>query len=310
MFKEKIHLKDFHNESKEDIIKTGIYTIEFINKPGIYYVGSATRSNKKFGKSNLGFYARWREHIFKLHNGVHYNKKLQNNFNKYGKENIRFEIIEFCEPVICFGIEQYWLNVLNSYQNGYNLACVVDKHSIGHTYTPERRKQMSDRMLGEKNPNYKKKHNTDEINTIKISLSKPILQYDYDGYFLNRWESSAIASKELNIDGGNISKCCNKKQLTYKKCFWFFEDDNNIDEYILNTVKRKKDSYVERVENLNYKNPIKKVYQYDLDYNFIKEWESIKDATISIGGTFGNITSVCKGRSKSYRNFIWRYEKV
>ena len=38
---------DYHNENKEDVIMTGVYTIEFLNKPGVYYVGSATKHNKK-----------------------------------------------------------------------------------------------------------------------------------------------------------------------------------------------------------------------------------------------------------------------
>ena len=310
MFKEKLHLKEYHNESMEDTIKTGIYTIEFLNKPGIYYVGSATRTNMKFGKSNVGFNARWREHLLKLYNGNHYNKKLQNTFNKYGKENIRFEIIEFCEPNICHGIEQYWLNMLDSYRNGYNLAYVVDKHSIGYVCTPERRKQMSDRMLGEKNPCFKKDKKIKEKKERKIIK---VLQYDFDGNFVKEYNSVKEATEFVHGSDGNISRVCrrNSVELSYKNHFWFYSTDNiDIQKYIIDTKNRIYDSKVSKLKKFRKPNDFKKVNQYDLDGIFIQEHNSIQEATISINGTNGNISNCCNGKSKTYKGFIWKHIKI
>lgn len=48
--------------------------------------------------------------------------------------------------------------------------------------------------------------------------------------------------------------------------------------------------------------------QYDLDGNFIKEWDSAKSATFAISGinTGSPITDVCRGKWKTYHKYIWK----
>ena len=56
----------------------------------------------------------------------------------------------------------------------------------------------------------------------------------------------------------------------------------------------------------------KKVYQYTLDGNFIKEWGSITDAVKFLGkGQYSasNITAVCKGKLKTAFGYQWSYTK-
>jgi group I intron endonuclease len=52
----------------------------------------------------------------------------------------------------------------------------------------------------------------------------------------------------------------------------------------------------------------KKVYQYDLDNNFIKSYDSITDAARETGACIGNIGSVCSGKNKTAGGFIWKRE--
>lgn len=62
---------------------SGIYTIENIVN-GKIYIGES-----------LDIYRRWhKEHIPQLRRDCHYNKELQKEFNKYGEENFRFEVLE------------------------------------------------------------------------------------------------------------------------------------------------------------------------------------------------------------------------
>lgn len=57
-------------------------------------------------------------------------------------------------------------------------------------------------------------------------------------------------------------------------------------------------------------NPLsKKVYQYDLDMNFIKEWGSIREASESIGVDASNISKCCNGHAKTCKGFIWKTEQ-
>ena len=52
------------------------------------------------------------------------------------------------------------------------------------------------------------------------------------------------------------------------------------------------------------------VVQYDLQGNFVKEWESAKQAGEFLGVTNSGIISCCKGKGRSltFKSFIWRYE--
>lgn len=50
----------------------------------------------------------------------------------------------------------------------------------------------------------------------------------------------------------------------------------------------------------------RKIYQYDLDYNFIKEWESIKSITQEIKVDRHTISRACKTQTKA-KGFYWLY---
>lgn len=43
------------------------------------------------------------------------------------------------------------------------------------------------------------------------NISRPILQYTLDGYFIREWESSCQAQRDTNIDQGSITRCCQHK---------------------------------------------------------------------------------------------------
>jgi hypothetical protein len=52
-----------------------------------------------------------------------------------------------------------------------------------------------------------------------------------------------------------------------------------------------------------------KVYQYDLEGNFIKEWECINDAAKALNLHVTNISKCCKEKQISTGGFTWRYFK-
>lgn len=53
----------------------------------------------------------------------------------------------------------------------------------------------------------------------------------------------------------------------------------------------------------------KPVLQYTLDGIFIKEFPSIVEAALEVGAFAGNISSVCKGKKRSCKGFIWKYKQ-
>lgn len=50
------------------------------------------------------------------------------------------------------------------------------------------------------------------------------------------------------------------------------------------------------------------VLQYDLNGNFIKEWDGIIDATKEVGKHSTNIMRCCQGKFKQAYGFIWKYK--
>lgn len=112
-----------HNYSIIDLEKTGIYAI-VSKKTKRIYVGSAGRIGIGRSPGHRGFWARWKDHFNDLSKNKHYNTYLQNHVNKYGIEDLLFVILEKTTPENCNKLEQEWMDVLDSYKNGFNLTTV------------------------------------------------------------------------------------------------------------------------------------------------------------------------------------------
>jgi hypothetical protein len=112
---------------------------------------------------------------------------------------------------------------------------------------------------------------------------KIVLQYGLDGKFIREWESLSIISKTLDVDYNRLIKCCKLKP-----------ESRSVGGYQWR--------YGEAVAN--------KVAQYDLDGNFIKEWNTSAEFLRSIGvNPLGNsaIACVCKGLTKTAYGYKWKY---
>lgn len=89
-------------------MRSGIYQIlNVVNRK--CYVGSA--KNLKQRKN---------AHFNTLRKNKHHAIKLQRAWNKYGEESFEFKILEYYEFNERASKEQYWIDKLDSYKNGYN----------------------------------------------------------------------------------------------------------------------------------------------------------------------------------------------
>jgi len=79
-------------------MNSGIYKIVNL-QTGKYYIGS-TKNFKR----------RKETHFSRLKNNNHTNKHLQSSYNKYGKNNFKFEIIEYVKEELLLDIEQSYIN--------------------------------------------------------------------------------------------------------------------------------------------------------------------------------------------------------
>ena len=137
-------------------MKSGIYKITNL-KNGKFYIGSSKDIER-----------RWWEHTNELDKNIHINKKLQNAWNFYGKDNFKFEIIEELKnEKLLLEREQHYLDTFQPYRNniGYNIA-LQSSGGDNFTHNPNKeiiRQQLSEMYSGENNPMFGKKHDGDSI---------------------------------------------------------------------------------------------------------------------------------------------------
>lgn len=118
-------------------MKTGIYKIIFeIDK---FYIGSSKNVDRRL-----------KIHMRKLKTNKHENIKLQNFYNKYGCENVSFEILELTTIDTLIEREQHYIDTLKPY---FNIAKKCGNVNWGGSTTLKGRRLSEDhrRKIGEAN---------------------------------------------------------------------------------------------------------------------------------------------------------------
>jgi group I intron endonuclease len=239
------------------MVLTGIYKIQSISHPNRYYIGSA-----------VNIYYRWVYHVWKLNKNIHHSHKLQNHFNKYGKNDLMFSVIEqfdFVSKDHLLLKEQYYIDTLNPWFNICKIAgsCLgikrskqtcdkISKGNSGKIRSVEICLQNSKRLMGKGNPNYGKKQSQETRN----KRSKKLL--------------------------GNKNGIGNKSKLGQKE---------SIETILKRAIKTKKS-----------------ILQYDLQGNFIKGWDSAVDAQKLLFIGRNSISMCLVGSRKTAGGFIWKYK--
>jgi hypothetical protein len=130
----------------------------------------------------------------------------------------------------------------------------------------------------------------------KIYRYGKIYQYDLNGNFIAEFESYSQCCDLCNIRSGvlwdilNNKRCRQSKGFVYSYTFYM--------KYPIELIYKTKRNVKRKI-----------VYQYDLEGNFIAEFESI---TIAAKATKTNRTQlrlVCEGKYKTANNFLWSYNK-
>ena len=255
-----------------------------------YYVGSTWKNWYKHRKYN---------HFNSLSKGTHHSPKLQNSYNKHGKDVFTMFIIEEGEGTKEFrwDRENYWISFFNSYKNGYNstLKC----NGLGREFSDEEKLKMSVRMKedfksGKRKPPNPKGQKRDP--TLMSSINKlkkvPIEQYSIQGEFIKEWASTVDASKELNISRSAIS---NTLSNLSKSAGGFLWKKKNLD-ISIKRLNRKIEKYA--------------VLQFDQFGNYIQEFESMTKAAIRVNSYVSGIVAACKNSGSSKcKGFYWRKKK-
>jgi group I intron endonuclease len=118
---------------------SGIYRIT-CSSTGKFYIGSAINLKRRF-----------EFHLSRLKNGNHINTYLQNSWNKYGKENFKFEIIEIVYDIKKLSIkEQLWLDQTKCYNSniGFNISKNTITPMLGRNHTRATKEKISNSKKG------------------------------------------------------------------------------------------------------------------------------------------------------------------
>lgn len=177
-------------------------------------------NNKIYVGSSENYKNRIWKHKSDLKAGIHCNSHLQNAWNKYGKENFEFSILEILninDNII--EKEQYWIDTLNvkNKQVGYNLKLKAYSN-LGYKYSEESKIKMS---IAKKGKSWTDSQRLSLGNIIRSKrphcignnnvLSKSIIQYNLDMLFIKEWESINSCSNELKLHKSNIIMCLKGK---------------------------------------------------------------------------------------------------
>ena len=135
-------------------------------------------------------------------------------------------------------------------------------------------------------------------------IMKPV--YDSDGYLMIMLHKGGVGTifKVHRLVGIMfIPNPLNKPEVNHK---FGIKTDNRASQLEWATTSENQKHAYDIGLNNHYK---RKVLQYDLNGNFIKEWDSIKEAAYYLNIKYHNsITNCCGGRSKTAGGFIWKYK--
>lgn len=291
---------------------------------GIYCIENIINNKKYIGQS-CDIYSRWQNHKWCLNNNKHSNDFLQNSWNLHGEENFIFYVLEFCDETIINEREQYYIHFYSTLidLNGYNLdsggnqnkrhsnitKMKISKAHMGKKLSKETRikisKNRKGKLTGESHFMFGKHHTIET----KEKLSKALT-----GMFANEkhWSATKViclntgevfptmkqAGEEYNTFSENIHKCCKGERISSgvmedgTPIQWAKYDENKI--YELPEYKPKTNA--------------KAVLQYDLEGNFIAEYESAREAEKVTGIGYKMISRVCKGERERTHGCVFKFK--
>ena len=242
----------------------------------IYRIYNKLDNKSYIGKTKRHYSIRINEHFRKENN-----RHLNNAFEKYGKENFDYEILEECKTEEelnskeIFYIEKYKENCYNFRSGGE-----------GGSHSEETKLKISKSNCG-------KKLTEASLEKLKIAGKKASDKAKKKVICINNneiFESTKACGKVLMLSPSSVAACCNKKISYVGKGLVFRFLDNYSKE--------------EKIENIEIKRMVREVQCIETGEIFSSP--SVAGKKIGIAGSI--IANCCKGKLKTaYRGLHWKY---
>lgn len=223
---------------------------------GIVYKYTSPDGNCYIGQT---MFPRKRQAEHKRNASQGYKGKFYEAVRKFGWDSFQYEVLYTIidddiqkRQDILNEKEVYYIRKYNSFYDGYN-------STIG-----------GNQYCGELHPSFGTKLSKEHKKKLKDSRVRQVSQYSASGKFIRSYYSAAEASRETGIDSSSIIKTCKGIYRNSGNFQWKYgnntEDIPPIDSANLDAIKN----------SVPFKNGCKPVYQYDLNFNLVKIWESVQ----------------------------------
>jgi len=232
---------------------------------GIYKI---TISDKEYIGSSCNIKQRLKQHLWDLNNNTHHNRTMQKLYTVFGIEQMYFEIVEECCENLLIERETYYITTLKPVINH-----ILNPQNIVRDITYLRRLKEG----------VKKSY---EAGRKPVNLC-PVHMYSLNNEYLKSFESLTEASLYVNAKSINgIKAVCQDKASTANGYKWSYNKVTNI-------------------ESRKNKYKYQSVLQYTLSGIFIKKWDSMKEAAITL-----NITNINRAISKNLTAGGYKWKKA
>jgi len=210
----------------------------------IYKITNSLNNKCYIGQTKRNPLLRWYEHKFYADKKVKYKSALYNAIQKYGINCFSFEILEETENEILDEKEIYYINIFDSFHNGYNNTVGGNgnkgykrkrKHEdiIPNLYKELKSTEKVAKHLGisritvrnvlkEKNLFIKYKRSSLDYKKLEV------VQLSLDSNILNIFSSLTEACESIGLNNknvGELSKCCKGKRKTAYGFIWKYRHD-------------------------------------------------------------------------------------
>lgn len=205
-------------------MKSGIYCIKSVSTNKIY-IGQSIDVNKRI-----------RRHKTQLSKGKHENKILQRHYDKYGEDDLVFDVLEYCSIDMLNERERYWIAFFDSMnrEKGFNIESGGNE---GKIFSEERRRAIS----GPNNPMYGKHHSPEFVEYIRIrnrASSDKLTEDDVKNIKMRlaKGEKQSDLADEYNVDLTTINKIAKCKNWD-----WVLPELNNTLINLQDKFKKERD---------------------------------------------------------------------
>ena len=186
------------NYSKSEMAQIGVYKVINLNT-NRFYVGSTI----------WRFDRRLRKHQGLLEQNKHYSKLWQQDWNEFGNDSFQFEILEFTNKVDAQDREQYYLDLLQPYNFGYNIA-------TSSIYGAGRPQWLIDHVMEKLHSPENEQKKIEATKQWFLENNNPVNVYTLDGEFIRQFHS-VKALQEFSYQEDNDLPIILKGNIKNKK---------------------------------------------------------------------------------------------